>query len=43
MKLIPITNRKKEIVAEAMVDDEDYEKCMEHSWCLIIKNIHIVL
>ncbi len=35
MKLIPLRNRKKEIVAWAMVDDEDYDRCAQFSWYLM--------
>lgn len=34
VKKIPLRNRKKEIVAWAMVDDEDYASISQFTWCL---------
>ncbi len=34
MKLIPLKNRAKETVANAIVDDEDYERVIHHRWHL---------
>lgn len=34
MKRIPLRNRQKQIVAYALVDDDDYENISQYTWCL---------
>jgi hypothetical protein len=36
-KLIPLHNRKGEVVANAIIDDEDFERVSQYSWFLIPK------